>query len=104
MSTPNERNEDAIRVARDRVELLNRLRRAEGQVRGIQRMVEAGEGCLKIAAQFSAVRKALDSTYIHMSMCYLKQHIQAAETAEPNTSPDMETALANFTTLLSRLR
>jgi len=31
-----------------RVDVLNRLRRAEGQIRGIHRMVEQGEDCLKI--------------------------------------------------------
>ena len=46
-----------------RSDLLNRLKRAEGQLRGIQRMIEGGESCLDIAGQMAAVRKALDSTY-----------------------------------------
>ena len=37
-----------------RTEVLNRLRRAEGQIRGVQRMIEEGESCLKIGQQFSA--------------------------------------------------
>ena len=45
-----------------RNDVLNRLRRAEGQLRGIQRMVERGEDCQKVAQQFSAVRRALDSS------------------------------------------
>ena len=52
-----------------RTDVLNRLRRAEGQLRGIQRMVERGEDCLKVAQQFSAVRRALDSTYVRMTVC-----------------------------------
>ena len=52
----------ALSKAEARTDVLNRLRRAEGQIRGIQRMVEEGEDCHKIAQQFSAVRKALDST------------------------------------------
>ena len=54
-----------------RTDVLNRLRRAEGQLRGIQRMVERGEDCLKVAQQFSAVRRALDSTYVRMTVCLL---------------------------------
>ena len=58
-----------------RTEVLNRLRRAEGQIRGIQRMVEEGEDCLKIGQQFSAVRKALDSTYLRMTVCFMEQEL-----------------------------
>ena len=58
-----------------RTDVLNRLRRAEGQIRGVQRMIEEGESCLKIGQQFSAVRKALDSTYLRMTMCLSLIHI-----------------------------
>ena len=59
-----------------RADLLRRLRRAEGQLRGIQRMVEEGSQCMEIAQQFSAVRKALDSTYVRMTMCILEQELE----------------------------
>ena len=61
-----------------RTEVLNRLRRAEGQIRGVQRMIEEGESCLKIGQQFSAVRKALDSTYLRMTMCFMEQELAHA--------------------------
>lgn len=41
--------------------LLRRLRRIEGQVRGLQRMVEEGRDCHDILTQFAAVRSALDT-------------------------------------------
>ena len=56
-----------------RNDLLNRLKRAEGQLRGIQRMVETGEPCLDIAGQMAAVRKALDSAYMRMTVCFMQQ-------------------------------
>lgn len=59
-----------------RADILRRLRRAEGQLRGIQRMVEEGSACMDIAQQFSAVRKALDSTYVRMTMCILEQELE----------------------------
>ena len=58
-----------------RADILRRLRRAEGQLRGIQRMIEDGSACMDIAQQFSAVRKALDSTYVRMTMCMLEQEL-----------------------------
>lgn len=60
-----------------RQDLLNRLRRAEGQLRGIQRMVEEGQPCLDIASQMAAVRKALDSAYVRMTVCYMEQELTA---------------------------
>ena len=50
----------ALKTPEARTDVLNRLRRAEGQIRGIQRMIEEGENCMKIGQQFSAVRKALE--------------------------------------------
>ena len=49
-----------------RSEMLNRLKRAEGQLRGIQRMIESGQPGIDVASQLVAVRRALDSTYVHM--------------------------------------
>ena len=37
-----------------RTDLLNRLKRAEGQLRGIQRMIEEGQPCMDIASQMAA--------------------------------------------------
>ena len=41
-------------------ELLTRLRRIEGQVRGLQRMIDEEQDCAQIVNQLSAVRGALD--------------------------------------------
>ena len=51
-----------------RTDLLNRLKRAEGQLRGVQRMIEEGQPCIDIASQMAAVRKALDSTYVRKTV------------------------------------
>ena len=59
-----------------RTQLLNRLKRAEGQLRGVQRMIEEGQACTDIATQLAAVRKALDSTFVNMTMCFMKQELQ----------------------------
>ena len=45
---------------RDKPDLLQRLNRIEGQVRGIRRMVEEDRYCPEILTQIAAVRAALD--------------------------------------------
>ena len=41
-------------------DVVKRLRRLEGQVRGIQRMVEEGDECREIVTQLAAAQGALD--------------------------------------------
>ena len=62
--------------AKTRTDLLNRLKRAEGQLRGVQRMIEEGQSCLDIASQMAAVRKALDSAYVRMTVCFMEQELR----------------------------
>ena len=55
-------------------DLLPRLRRIEGQVRGITRMVEGGRYCIDIIQQLTAARKALDQVSLkimngHINTC-----------------------------------
>ena len=46
--------------------LLNRLRRVEGQVRGLQRMVEEDTYCIDILTQVSAATKALETVALSL--------------------------------------
>lgn len=50
---------------------VKRLRRIEGQVRGLQRMVEEEKYCIDILTQVSAVTKALQS----VALALLDEHI-----------------------------
>ncbi len=86
-----------------RTDVLNRLKRAEGQLRGIQRMIEEGENCLKIGQQFSAVRKALDSTYLRMTVCYLTQELEARLNPDEAQRADVDEMMGNMETLLARM-
>ena len=85
-----------------RTEVLNRLRRAEGQIRGVQRMIEEGESCLKIGQQFSAVRKALDSTYLRMTMCFMEQELATCLRPDDTQKADLDVMLKDMETLLTR--
>ena len=86
-----------------RTDVLNRLRRAEGQIRGIQRMVEEGEDCLKIGQQFSAVRKALDSTYLRMTVCFMEQELSARMEPDEVQKADLGVMLKDMEALLARM-
>ncbi len=57
--------------ARDRAQLLRRLARLEGQVRGIARMVERDEYCIDILQQTAALRAAIDS----VTLLLLEDHV-----------------------------
>lgn len=41
--------------------ILKRLRRIEGQVRGLQKMIEEGRGCEDVLTQMTAAKKAMES-------------------------------------------
>ncbi|MCU0491343.1 MAG: metal-sensitive transcriptional regulator [Chloroflexaceae bacterium] len=53
-----------------RDDVLQRLRRIEGQVRGVQRMVEEGRDCRDIVNQVAAMRAALTSVTGVVLECY----------------------------------
>ena len=47
---------------KDRERVLNRLKRIEGQIRGLQRLVEGGAPCVDVITQMSAVTSAMKKT------------------------------------------
>ncbi len=87
-----------------RTDLLNRLRRAEGQLRGIQRMIEEGEDCMQIAQQISAVRKALDSAYVRMTVCFMEQELSSKVRDSKGRPADLGQLLGNVEVLLGKVR
>ncbi|HZM65719.1 MAG TPA: metal-sensitive transcriptional regulator [Nakamurella sp.] len=72
---------------------LKRLRRIEGQARGLQRMVEEEKYCIDILTQVSAVTKALQSVALglldeHLSHCVM----QAAQAGGPEAGVKIKEA------------
>ena len=53
--------------------LVLRLKRVEGQLRGIRRLIEAEEDCEKVAQQMAASRKALDKAFFTLVGCVIAQ-------------------------------
>jgi DNA-binding FrmR family transcriptional regulator len=66
---------------------LNRLRRVEGQVRGLQKMVEEDKYCIDVLTQISAATKALESVALslleeHLRHCVSHAVLEGGQTAE----------------------
>lgn len=66
---------------------LTRLRRIEGQVRGLQRMVSQGDYCIDILTQVSAVQSALDAVALgliqdHLGHCVVQAAKESDEAAQ----------------------
>ncbi len=53
----------------------NRLKRIEGQVRGLHRMVDEQKYCIDIITQSSAIRNALASVEDLMLQNHLREHV-----------------------------
>jgi len=65
---------ETIRPISDTIhdDVLLRLRRIEGQVRGVQRMVEESRDCREIVTQIAAIKAALSSVSTVVLDCYTR--------------------------------
>jgi CsoR family transcriptional regulator, copper-sensing transcriptional repressor len=61
-----------------RRQIITRLARIEGQVRGIQGMISDNCSCEQVALQLTAARRALDKAFYEMMACSLNTHVEAA--------------------------
>lgn len=73
-----------IRGEREKRDLMNRLKRIEGQVRGLQRMLEEDAYCPEILVQASAVNSALNS----FSRTLLADHLHTCVTDDIRAGRD----------------
>jgi DNA-binding FrmR family transcriptional regulator len=62
-----------------KADLLKRLNRLEGQVRGVNKMVEQGRSCREIVQQLSAVRAAAHQASLLVARVYARECLAQAE-------------------------
>ncbi|MDT0189226.1 metal-sensitive transcriptional regulator [Rothia terrae] len=84
---------------------LKRLRRIEGQVRGIERMVQEDKYCIDILTQVAAINKALHavSTELleeHLRHCVVDAAQESARTGDPAA---VDGKIAEATAAISRM-
>jgi DNA-binding FrmR family transcriptional regulator len=66
-------------------DVIKRLRRAEGQIRGVIGMLEAGRDCADVVTQLAAVSRALDRAGFKIIASGLQQCLTAAEDGQDPT-------------------
>jgi DNA-binding FrmR family transcriptional regulator len=76
-------DEDAI------AQVLNRLRRAQGQLAGVISMIESGRECKDVVTQLAAVSRALDRAGFKIVATGLRQCVSGAE-ADGMTEAELE--------------
>ncbi len=83
-----------------REEVQQRLRRIEGQVRGIQRMVEEDSYCIDVLTQISAATRALQSVALGL----LDDHLgHCVSEAIASGGPEAEAKVAEASAAIARL-
>ena len=89
-------------VKKDSVKIRNRLRRIEGQVRGIAQMVDDDRYCIDILTQMQAVKSALAKAESEI----LKQHTAhcVAEAIASGDEAEQRTKFNELVDLLERTR
>ena len=68
-------------------QILKRIARIEGQLRGVQKLIVEDADCEKIAQQMSAARKALEKSHHLMLSCMIEEEIAGQA---PNIKLDSE--------------
>lgn len=78
-------------------DLLKRMKRIEGQARGVQRLLEEGADCDAIVIQVSAMKEALSRVGVIASTCQLgkmiAEEVQAGGSGEKSLDEMMQTFL-----------
>ena len=64
----------------DKKALIPRLKRIEGQIRGVRRLIDEDAPCESVAQQFSAARRVLDKAFHFLAGCLIESRLGATET------------------------
>lgn len=81
-----------------RKQVLTRLRKVEGQIRGLQRMVEREEDCTKLIHQLSAARKALDKVGLIVLSNKMRECVER-DKCNDESSAEFESTMRLFLSL-----
>jgi DNA-binding FrmR family transcriptional regulator len=79
----------------DKRALVLRLKRVEGQLRGVQQLIEKDASCELVAQQLTAARKALDKAFHEMVGCLIDAKLRGA-TRGPSDSSEVRRLLTRY--------
>lgn len=74
-------------------ELVTRLRKVEGQVRGLQHMIDRGESCIDVLTQVAATRAALTAVGRGLLDCEIGRVIDRGDEAADSSVADLLVAV-----------
>jgi DNA-binding FrmR family transcriptional regulator len=76
-------------VAKEKIKLLNRLKRLRGQIEGLERAVDADDECAAVLQQATACRGALDGFIAEVIEDHIREHM-----VDPNAAPSSPRTMA----------
>jgi CsoR family transcriptional regulator, copper-sensing transcriptional repressor len=85
-----------------RDDLLGRLRRIEGQVRGVERMVEEDRYCVDVLTQINAIRAALDKVALGLLDDHTRHCLIGKGAGPKNAAAQADELMAAVGRMLSR--
>lgn len=86
-----------IRISPDAEQrLIRRLRRLQGQARGVERMIQEGRECREILEQLSALRAAAHQAFLFAARAYIRACAQEDPARSAEAVQTLLTALQRF--------
>ncbi len=76
--------------------IIARLKRIEGQVRGLQRLIESGAPCVDVLTQVSAVTSAMKKTGATIISTHMEKCLKDSGGNSAKERVDFQTALSRF--------
>jgi CsoR family transcriptional regulator, copper-sensing transcriptional repressor len=86
----------AIQSGESKAKLIMRLKRVEGQLRGVRQMIENEADSAKVAQQLSAGRRALEQAMYQLIACAVSEQMGGAKRTIGPGARDVPTLLAKY--------
>lgn len=81
-------------LQKDKMDIIKRINRAEGQLRGIKKMLQEGRDCQEIIQQISAVSQAIKKINEKVIQNYIHQYIR--ESSDVNFKDNLSNLITNI--------
>ncbi|NTW04703.1 MAG: metal-sensitive transcriptional regulator [Peptococcaceae bacterium] len=88
--------EEAKRDAAIQKEMLLRLKKIEGQVRGVHKMIQENRQCGEIVTQLAAIKSAVNRVSINVLACHLSDQIKKDLMEERDLSDSLDDFMKTF--------
>ncbi len=80
----------------NKTKLIQRLKRIEGQIRGLQRMIESGRACEEIITQFASINGALKGAGFLIVKFYLNDCLNKNDGSVDKIEKEIEKVIKTY--------